>query len=76
MSNKLFFEKESNVSVIQYDKMGKLIAKFKSVSEASRKTGLYASNIFACIGGRLKTTGGFVWKSNSKYFVPDIFDMI
>lgn len=47
--------------VIQLTKSGKLVAEFKSITEAARQTGIAHSNIVSCCRGLLKTTGGFVW---------------
>ena len=50
--------------VLQYSLDGKLIAKFESVSEAVRKTGiLKISNV--CRGER-NQAGGFIWKFEDK----------
>lgn len=35
---------------------------YVSLTEASRQTGVYLSNISACCHGRLKSAGGYVWK--------------
>lgn len=45
--------------VIQLDKSGKIVAKYKSVYEAHTKTGI--GNIYKCLSGRLRTAGGFIW---------------
>lgn len=34
---------------------------YPSIRDAARQTGLYASNISACINGRAQTTGGLHW---------------
>jgi len=34
---------------------------FESVNEAARETKVYQGNISACINGRRKTAGGYVW---------------
>ena len=57
-------EKWKNVlskPVIQF-KDGIQINEYKSVKEASEKTGLIKQNISACLTGKYKTTGGFSWK--------------
>ena len=41
---------------------GELLATFHSTSEAERVTGIYHSNISKCCLGKLKSTGGYVWK--------------
>ena len=54
-------EKQSIVTY-QYSKDGELIAIYKSVREAARKTGLQSGSIGRCCKGILKTTGGYVWR--------------
>lgn len=46
--------------VAQYTKDGNLVAVWSSVIEAGRHTG--ASNICDAAHGKLKTSGGYVWK--------------
>lgn len=41
---------------------GKIIKEYGALSEAYRKTGIFASNISACCLGKTKTAGGYVWK--------------
>lgn len=48
--------------VTQYDLSGKKVRVFKSTKEAERKTGVYASAISIVAKGKLKTTGGFIWR--------------
>jgi hypothetical protein len=52
-------------SVIQYDTDNKYIATFKSMSDASRNTGVNRNCISLVINGKHKTAGGFIWKYNS-----------
>jgi group I intron endonuclease len=46
----------------QYDQQGGLIAKYKSVSEAARITGISKTCISRCCRGEREQTGGFLWK--------------
>jgi group I intron endonuclease len=48
-------------SVCQYDLNGKLINKWKSISEAARANNVCGSAITHCIHGKSKTAGGFKW---------------
>lgn len=48
--------------VNQYSLDGIYIATYKSIKEASRKTGTDQTGIVDCCKGRLKTSGGFIWK--------------
>ena len=45
--------------VIQMDKQYNIIAKFDSVSDAQKNTGI--NNICNCCNGKYKTAGGYVW---------------
>ena len=49
-------------AVAQYAKNGKLIAIFKSLSEAARKTNCPLSNISNCCKGKRNSAKGFIWK--------------
>lgn len=51
------------IKVKQFSKDGSLIQVFESISSASRKTGISRKGIGDCCNGKLKTSGGFVWKS-------------
>ena len=49
--------------VQMFDKTtGELLATFPSQSEASRVTGVAFQNISSCCNGKLKSTGGYVWR--------------
>jgi hypothetical protein len=48
--------------VIQFDLDGKKLKTFLSLSEASLKTAIPISNIWACANGQQSRTKGFVWK--------------
>lgn len=49
-------------SVIQYSKAGNEIARYKSIREAERKTGIQNITITRCCKGVYKTAGGYVWE--------------
>jgi group I intron endonuclease len=53
-------------SVIQKDKSFKIIATYKSITEASKSTGIFGSNISNCClkKPKNKTAGGFIWEFN------------
>lgn len=40
---------------------GKTIYVFPSAREASRKLGIKSPSIVACLKGRIKTAGGYLW---------------
>ncbi len=43
-------------------KDGQIINEFESVSDAARKTNIIRSSITYCCKGKLKSSGGFIWK--------------
>ena len=55
-------ENTPSKSVIQYSKDGIFIAEYPSVREAERQTGCNNSHICDCCMGKLKSTGGYIWK--------------
>ena len=68
-SNLEWMRNKDNVTYSQarpvqmFDKStNELLATFPSTMEASRQTGIYQGNICRCCRGKLKSTGGFVWK--------------
>lgn len=48
--------------ILQYSKEGIFIKEFPSANEAARQIGIFSQNINTCCIGRLKTSGGFIWK--------------
>jgi len=64
----------TRIEVVQFDKNGKKVNSFISIAEASRQTGVNASNIQNCIRGykldknrpsgriNIKTAGGYIWE--------------
>lgn len=48
--------------VYQYTKDMSLVSEYVSATEASAQTGINNSNISACCLGKLKWTGGFIWR--------------
>jgi len=49
-------------AVIQRMKNGTFVAKYYSIKEAERKTGIFESGISSTCRGRVKTAGGFKWE--------------
>ena len=47
--------------VIQYTKEGEFVKEWRSIKEAETSIGK-RNGIFACLSGKSKTAGGFVWK--------------
>ena len=48
--------------VQQFDKNNKLLATYKSISDASRITGIKVSSISYSANGQRKTGGGYIWR--------------
>ena len=48
--------------VCQYSKNGELINTWNSLSEASRNQNVQIGNITKCCQGKIRTTGGYVWR--------------
>lgn len=48
--------------VSQHSLCGKFINKFNSINEASRNSNIGKEGISRCCHGKLKSSGGFVWK--------------
>lgn len=54
----------SSKKIIQFDKNGKLIKKWDSLTDVTRELRIWKSNICKCCEGKRKTAGGYVWKYN------------
>ena len=54
--------KKRSIPILQFAKSGEFIKEWPSAYEAERQLGIPHSNIGACIKGRLKSAGGFVWR--------------
>ena len=50
--------------VFQYDINGKYLCSFGSIRQAGISTNTSPSSISYCINNKLKSAGGFIWKSN------------
>jgi len=48
--------------ISQYTNTGRFIASYDSIVEGAEKNGLTRRNVQACVSGRTKTAGGFIWK--------------
>ena len=55
-------KKANSQPVLQLDKQGNLIAEFPSASEAARQLGCNRCHISECCKGKLRKTGGFIWR--------------
>jgi hypothetical protein len=54
--------KPKNKEVVQYDINMVKIAEYKSIGYASKKTGVFKSNITACCNRKCKQASGYVWR--------------
>lgn len=54
--------KKLMISVSQYDKTGILIKVYSSAKDAQMDTGIFRTHITKCCKGKLKTTGGYMWR--------------
>ena len=54
--------KKNSIPILQFTKDGTLIKEWPSACEAERQLGIASSNICACLNGRYKSSGGFVWR--------------
>lgn len=63
-SNRKYYKKPNPKTkpVVQYGLNMNKINEFNSLHEASIKTGLHMPNIWSCCNGKLKTTGGFIFR--------------
>ena len=61
-SKKKMSDSKPKKPVLQFSKDGKFIAEYPSAHEAERQTGCYNGNICLCCMGKLKSTGGYIWK--------------
>lgn len=48
--------------VAQYDLRGDFIRKYDFITEAAKANGLKINSVSACLRGKSKTSGGYIWK--------------
>lgn len=48
--------------IFQYDLQGNFIKEYNLVKEAAEANGLKLNNVSACLRGKSKTSGGYIWK--------------
>ena len=58
--------KPRGVSITQYDYSFNKIATFRSVTDASRKTGISRESISLCVNHYTHSAGGYIWVKNSE----------
>jgi hypothetical protein len=49
-------------TITQYDLSGRKLGVYTSTKEAERETGVHSTTISAAARGKLKSTGGFIWR--------------
>lgn len=54
--------KKNSIPILQFSKDGMFIKEWTSIIEAGRQLRTSIGNICACLNGRRKSAGGFVWK--------------
>ena len=54
--------KKRSIPILQFTKDGTFVKEWPSAHEAERHLGIPQSNICSCLKGRLKSTGGYVWR--------------
>ena len=52
--------------ILQYSKSGEFIIEWPGAHEVERVLGINNANIIACCKGKLKSSGGFIWKYKEK----------
>lgn len=62
-----------NKSVSAYDKKTLVFVKsYDSITEAEKELGLSKGSIGQALSGRIKTSGGYIWKYNKKLTMKDL----
>ena len=54
--------KKCSIPILQLTKDGEFVKEWPSAREAERQLGIAQSHICACLKGRLKFAGGFIWR--------------
>lgn len=54
--------KKRSIPILQFSKDGELVKEWPSLSEAECQLGIAGSSICACLKGRLKSAGGYIWR--------------
>ena len=55
-------DKRPERRIVQYDNNGNFIKTWENQKEASKYLGLTTASLCACLHGRTKTCGGYIWK--------------
>lgn len=52
----------SKREIAQFTRNGEFVCKYRSIADAARKNHVKEQNIWKCLHGKAKTTGGYIWK--------------
>jgi len=63
-------------SVIQFTLQGEEKARFKSIVEAFKKTGVNQTNITKCCSGKQQTAGGYIWQYSVRTKKSELYEII
>ena len=55
-------KEKRSIPIIQFTKSGEFMKEWPSAYEAERQLGIHQQSICACLKGRYKSAGGFVWR--------------
>lgn len=55
-------KEKNSIPILQFAKDGTFVKEWPSTYETERQLGIHQSNICACLKGRRKFAGGFVWR--------------
>lgn len=58
--------KDRITAVVQYDKMGRFINKYKSIKQAEKESGVDRRRIGECVRGKRKYAGDYIWGASGK----------
>ena len=64
------------IPIVQLTMDGKPVETFGNTMDAERKTGINHSNITACMKGRVKSAGGFVWRYRDEVSVSEVSEPV
>jgi hypothetical protein len=53
---------KTSIPVLAYDKLGNFIGEYKSTHDAGRQLNIWQQNICHVLNGKLKSTGGYIFK--------------
>ena len=51
-----------SIPILQFAKDGEFVKEWPSAHEAERQLGIHRQNICACLKGRYKSAGGYIWR--------------